>query len=125
MKFWENLLLWSLIFMMIGASAFVTDRKWGVKLYGKFRKWSHPPTVGLPELKRGFIYNRSNVTRWKYTGILSLLWAVIMIGYRHEEPSVEIIVMFALPFATFIGFLDRALLPPLQEGPREVAREAG
>jgi hypothetical protein len=105
MKFWSNLWMWSLIFMMIGASTFVIDRKWGTKIYGKFRKWGHPPTAGLPEMERGFIYNRSNITRWKYAGALSLVWALIMIGYRHEDPSVELIVMFVLPFATFIGFM--------------------
>ena len=101
----QNLLWWSLIFMMIGASAYVTDCKLGVKLYTKIQKWWKPPIEGVPLVERGFIYNRSNKTRWKYAAILSGIWIVIMIGWRHEDPRTEIIVMFVLPFSTFIGFL--------------------
>lgn len=119
MSFWNNLIMWSIIFMVMGMSAYAIDLKWGVKLYGKIRKWWQPPTANVPDVDRGFIYNRSNKTRWKYASILSAIWAAVMIGIRHEDPRTALIVMLVLPFATFLGFL----LGPLKLRIKKVREE--
>ncbi len=105
MTFTESTALWALVFVLIGASSYVTDKKWGITLYGKVRKWFHPPDATLETVDRGFIYNRSNKARWKIAALVSFIQAIIMIGWRHADPRVELMLFFIITPATFIGFL--------------------
>ncbi len=80
--------LWCFVFALIGAHAYVTDRKIGVKIYAKIHKWSTPP--GTPQgPERGLIYNRSNQVRWGWATVIATVNAAIMIGWRHEDPRME------------------------------------
>lgn len=105
MTFTQNVILWALVFVLIGASSYITDRKIGVKIYGKIRKWWHPPSEQLVQVERGFIYNRSNKVRWQWAAFVATFQAAIMIGFRHEDPRVELMLIFVITPATFLGFM--------------------
>src|SRR3954471_2845247 len=105
MTFTQSALLWMAVFALIGASSYVADRKFGIQFYAKVRKWWTPPTATPSLLERGFIVNRSNVARWRMAAFISAVQAFIMIGWRHEDPRVELMLFFLITPATFFGFL--------------------
>lgn len=106
MTFMQNTALWALVFVLFGASAYITDRKIGIKIYSKIRKWWHPPSSEpLAQVERGFIYNRSNKARWQLATIISGIQSVIVIGIRHEDPRMELVIFFVVIPSTYFGFL--------------------
>jgi hypothetical protein len=105
MTFTHTALLWAFVFMLLGASVYGTDKKWGVSFFGKIRKWWNPPAPGETPVERGFIVNRSNVSRWNIAGLIGAMYVVIMIGIRHEDPRTEIMLFFVVTPSMFVGFL--------------------
>ena len=105
MTFTQSALLWMAVFALIGASSYVADRKFGVRFYAKVRKWWTPPSAVPILIERGFIVNRSNLARWRMAGFISAVQAFIMIGWRHADPRVELMLFFLITPATFFGFL--------------------
>jgi hypothetical protein len=104
MTFMQSTSLWAFVFVLIGANAYVVDRKIGIKVCGKWRKMTSP-VQDAPGVVRGFIYNRTNHVRWFWASIISTIQAFIMIGWRHEDPRMELVVWFVITPATMIGFL--------------------
>ena len=58
---------------------------------------------GSPD--RGFIYNRSNKIRWFWAGIIASINFFLMIGWRHEDPRIEIFQFFLITPSTWMGFM--------------------
>ena len=105
MTFTQSTMLWCIVFALIGAHVYVLDRKIGIKIYARWRKWTSPlgEAKGAPE--RGFIYNRSNKARWVWAGIIASFNCFLMIGWRHGDPRIEIFQFFLITPFTWMGFM--------------------
>ena len=105
MSFTEKAALWCFVFALIGAHMYAIDKKIGIKIHAKWRKWTSPhgEPKGSPE--RGFIYNRSNKVRWFWASVIASINFFVMIGWRHEDPRIELVNFFLITPATMAGFL--------------------
>ena len=105
MSFTQSTILWCIVFAFIGAHTYVLDRKVGIKIHAKWRKWTSPlgEPKGAPD--RGFIYNRSHRVRWFWAGIIASINCFLMIGWRHEDPRIEIFQFFLITPSTWAGFM--------------------
>lgn len=105
MTFLQSTMLWCIVFALIGAHTYVLDKKIGIKVHAKWRKWTSPNGEPKGSPDRGFIYNRSNKVRWFWASIIAGINFATMIGWRHEDPRIEIMNFFLITPATMIGFM--------------------
>lgn len=110
MTFTQSVWFWIIVFAFIGASTYVLDRKVGIHFYGWIRKWTSPKLEPENAPERGFIYNRRNKVRWFWAGFIASLNFFFMVGWKHDDPRVQLMHFVLITPATMIGFLLGPLL---------------
>ncbi len=96
-------MLWCILFTIIGAVWYNLDRRYGVKLYRWWYDLTHKDPLPEGE-QRGFVYNRSTKARFTAAWVVSTVQSVAVILTTPVNPLVELIMwLFEVP-VTMLGF---------------------
>lgn len=101
-----EILSWFFVYFVIGANLYVLDKKYGVVLYNKWKKYS---SNNMEEYKddytKGFIYNRRTRVKILWASNISFVFSLSVFLGGYSLLPVEIVMFFLEIPVTFLGIL--------------------